>query len=246
MFFWMNWIRRIGIAVYLIYGAAALIPVVFLMRYIYKQDRLEPEPQWLLRSLLMGGVISAFPAIVLEQLVSMVLDLTVNPHSIAYPILQAFLVAAAVEEGVKLFFLKRRSWQEPNFNYWFDGVVYAVAVSLGFAGFENILYVFRGGLQVALMRAVLSVPAHMCFGVVMGLRYSRARFWAVQGRMDRAKMALCSCYVLPMLLHGAFDACLMIGTNVTMVLFWVLVVLMYVWVWHNVRTNAAMDRPFTE
>ncbi len=243
MYFWM---ARMSLTMYLIYGAAALLPVIVLMRYIYRQDRLEPEPRWLLRSLLIGGVISALPAIVLEQLVESVLDLTVNPRSLAYPILRAFLVAAAVEEGVKLFFLKRRSWNEPDFNYWFDGVVYAVAVSLGFAGIENVLYVFRAGLKVAVMRAVLSVPAHMCFGVVMGLRYSRARFWQVQGSPARSRRALWGSYLLPLMLHGAFDACLMIGTDTTMLLFLALVVGMYLWVWHNVRTNAAMDRPFAE
>lgn len=49
---------------------------------------------------------------------------------------------------MKLFFLYRRSWRDDNFNYKFDGVVYAVFVSLGFAAFENIMYVFSYGLSV--------------------------------------------------------------------------------------------------
>ncbi len=93
----------------------------------------------------------------------------------AYTILLAFLVVAVVEEGTKFVFLKLRTWRDPNFNFRFDGIVYAVFVSLGFAAFENINYVLGYGLTVALPRAVLAIPAHMGFAVFMGLFYGRGK-----------------------------------------------------------------------
>ena len=77
----------------------------------------------------------------LEAVFQTVLDLLVDPGSPAYTILLAFLVVAVVEEGTKFWMLKRRTWNHPAFNYRFDGIVYAVFVSLGFAAYENTTYV---------------------------------------------------------------------------------------------------------
>ena len=123
-----------------IYVLAAVLPAVFLMRYIYRQDQIEPEPPGLLIVLIFSGVAAALCSIVLEMLAEGVLNLLVDPGSPTYTILLAFLVVAVVEEGTKLFFLKRRSWNSPAFNYRFDGVVYAVFVSLGFAVFMGAFY----------------------------------------------------------------------------------------------------------
>ena len=118
-----------------IYVLAAVLPAFFLLRYIYRQDTIEKEPGYLLWQLLLGGVLAALASIVLETLGSAVLNNTVDRSDPRYYVIMAFLVVAAVEEGTKLFFLKRRSWQDPNFNYMFDGLVYSVFVSLGFAAF---------------------------------------------------------------------------------------------------------------
>ena len=122
---------------------------------------MEKEPPGLLFSLILMGFAAALAATVLEELGESVLSAFLDPSSPAYTIALAFLVVAVVEEGGKLFFLKQRTWRDPNFNYRFDGVVYAVFVSLGFAALENINYVFGYGLQVAVPRALLAIPAHM-------------------------------------------------------------------------------------
>ena len=144
-----------GMSILAIYVLAAVLPAVFLMRYVYRKDTVEKEPPALLASLALMGVFAALAAMVLERIGGSILNRLVSPSSRWYVILLAFLVVGAAEEGCKLFFLKRRSWWDPNFNYRFDGVVYAVFVSLGFAAFENVLYVFRYGLSVVLPRALL-------------------------------------------------------------------------------------------
>ena len=159
----------------IIYVLAAVIPAAILMCYIYKKDRIEREPPWLLGSLVLLGVAAALVAIVLEILGQSILDSLVSVNNPKYILLLAFLVVAAVEEGTKFFFLYRRTWRDPNFNYRFDAIVYAVFVSLGFAAFENIKYVFNYGLSVALPRALLAIPGHMGFAVFMGFFYGRAK-----------------------------------------------------------------------
>ena len=133
-----------------IYVLAAVLPAVFLMRYVYKQDKIEREPAHLLVSLIGKGILAALAAIVLEMLGQSILNALVEPENPNYVYLMAFLVVAAVEEGTKFFFLYRCTWRDPNFNYRFDAILYAVFVSLGFAAFENVKYVFSYGLSVAL------------------------------------------------------------------------------------------------
>ena len=115
------------------------------------------------------------------------------------------MVVAVSEEGFKYLLLKWRTWRSPFFNCQFDGVVYAVFVSLGFALWENIGYVLRYGLGTALLRAVTAVPGHACFGVFMGVWYGLAKKYASLGLTGRARLCRLLCLLLPALLHGAYD-----------------------------------------
>ncbi|MBQ7680949.1 MAG: PrsW family intramembrane metalloprotease, partial [Oscillibacter sp.] len=148
-----------------IYILAALLPAVFLLHYIYCHDTIEPEPPGLLLLLVLSGVVAALLASVLEGLGEWILKRFLYQGDPLYTVLLAFLVVAVIEEGVKFFFLKRTTWNHPAFNYRFDGVVYSAFVSLGFAAFENLYYIFGYGLSVALPRAVLAIPGHLSFSV---------------------------------------------------------------------------------
>ena len=235
----------VGPALWLLglYVAAALLPAIVLLRYIYRHDTVEKEPPGLLLQLLGLGVVSALCAGVIEVLAQTVLDRLVDPASPAYVVIRAFLVVALAEEGMKLFFLRRRTWREPAFNYRFDGIVYAVFVSLGFAAFENVQYVLRYGLSVALPRAVLAVPGHMSFAVVMGVFYSRARFCENRGDERGCRHALWSGYLAAVSLHGFYDACAMIGSGVSTVLFLVFVIWMFRMAYRLVKRESAADSP---
>lgn len=78
-------------------------------------------------------------------------------------ILLAFLVVAVVEEGTKFFFLHQKTWHSPYFNYRYDAIVYAVFVSLGFAAFENVKYIFNYGLSVALHERHHKIDRNFCW-----------------------------------------------------------------------------------
>ena len=226
-----------------VYILAAVLPAIILLRYIYKHDTVEKEPPGLLLILLFMGVLAALCATVLEAVFQTVLDLLVDPGSPAYTILLAFLVVAIVEEGTKFVFLKKCAWYHPAFNYRFDGIVYAVFVSLGFAAYENIQYVMHYGLSVALPRALLAVPGHMSFAVFMGLFYGRAKLCEAYSYRPGMKRNLVTGYLIAVFLHGFYDACAMIGTFGSTVVFLVFVALMYWNVFRLVRKEAATDAP---
>ena len=164
-----------------IYIAAAVLPAAVLLFLVYRADKVEKEPTDLIIKLILMGVLSALLASLIESFGMAALDRLVSANSPYYTALLAFLVVAAVEEGCKFLLLKKRSWNNPNFDFMFDGIVYAAAVSLGFAAFENIIYVFGYGLSVAPARAVFAVPGHLSFSVFMGYFYGRARLAATCG-----------------------------------------------------------------
>ena len=226
-----------------VYVLAAILPAIFLMRYVYKQDKIEREPTHLLVSLIGKGILAALAAIVLEMLGQSVLNALVDPENPIYVYLMAFLVVAAVEEGTKFFFLYRRTWREPNFNYRFDAILYAVFVSLGFAAFENVKYVFSYGLSVALPRAILAVPGHMGFAVFMGIFYGRAKGCHDWGNGFGCKCNLILGYLFPVFLHGVYDTCCMLGTSRSTLVFVCFVLVMYLIVYRLIRRESRTDGP---
>lgn len=226
-----------------VYILAAVVPAFILLRYIYRHDTIEREPMGLLFALLLLGVVAALFSGALEGIAQSVLSLLVAPGSRIYTILLAFLVVAVVEEGMKFWLLKRKTWHHPAFNYRFDGIVYAVFVSLGFAAYENILYVFHYGLSVAIPRALLAVPGHMSFAVCMGIYYGRAKLCEGWGDMAGGKRNLWLGYLFSVFLHGFYDACAMIGTSVATILFVGFVAVMFFTVYRKVKGESITDAP---
>lgn len=185
--------------------AAAVVPAVFLLIRVYRTDRLEPEPSGLLLSLILRGVFATVIAMVLEELGSALLGSVYAENSLPYNIIMYFVIVAFSEEGAKYILLRRRTWRSDAFNCQFDGVVYAVFVSLGFALWENLGYVAMYGLSTALVRAVTAVPGHACFGVFMGVWYGLAKRLHGQGKDRASKLCRVLALLLPAFLHGCYD-----------------------------------------
>ena len=230
----------------LVMGAAALIPALVLLIFVYRHDKVEKEPLGLLLLLLIGGGAgSVILSIAGETALQKVLDSAMNVYEneILYYVLLAFVVVACVEEGAKLLFLKLFSWKNRAFNYAFDAIVYSVFVSLGFAAIENVKYVFNYGMDVAFARAFTAVPAHMSFAILMGVFYGRAKLCESYGLRGKAKVNLALSYVVPMLFHGFYDTTCMIQNDVTAWLFVGFLLVMYILVFRLLRTASRYDRP---
>ncbi|MBQ9827571.1 MAG: PrsW family intramembrane metalloprotease [Lachnospiraceae bacterium] len=228
---------------FFVYILAAVIPAILLMIYVYRKDRIEQEPVRLVGMLMLYGALSGFIAMALEALGEKLLPVFVSPDNPYYMVFFAFLVVAAAEEGVKFFFLKRKTWNDPNLDHQFDGIVYAAAVSMGFAAMENIGYVFSYGISVAPIRAFLSIPGHMAFAVAMGVLYGRARLW--ENRQDHRKAVAfqAAAYLAAVFLHGFYDACAMMGTDLSAIFFIIFVVVTYIGIFFIIKRESRTDRP---
>ncbi|MBQ6267832.1 MAG: PrsW family intramembrane metalloprotease [Clostridia bacterium] len=189
----------------LILIAAAVIPAVFLMVRVWRADRLEKESPQLMWLLVKGGIFSALLALVEERIGSWILDAAVAKETVLYNVLLYFVVVAVAEESSKYIFLKRNSWNSPEFTSQYDGVIYAVFTSLGFALWENISYVMHFGFTTALVRAVTAIPGHACFGVFMGVFYGFARKYENYGKPAASRACRFLSLLIPMLLHGTYD-----------------------------------------
>lgn len=227
----------------IIYVLAAVLPAYFLMRYVYRQDTIEKEPPWLLGNLVLQGVLAALVSIALECFGQAVLNSLVRQDNPKYVILMAFLVVAVVEEGTKFFFLYQKTWRSPCFNYRYDAIVYAVFVSLGFAAFENVKYIFNYGLSVALPRAILAIPGHMSFAVFMGVFYGRAKLCENIGNRSGCILNLIFSYLSAVALHGVYDTCCMSGTTRSTLIFVVFIIVMYLLVYLTIRRESRHDMP---
>lgn len=222
--------------------AAAIGPAIYLLCYIYKQDTIEKEPTKMLVQLFFLGCLAGVIACVLEEIGTLVLNNFVDPNSPAGEVIMAFFIVAIAEEGAKFLLLKKRTWKDPNFNFRFDGVVYAVFVSLGFAAFENVGYVFSFGLSVSVPRALLAIPAHMGFAVFMGAFYGRAKLCEANGDNTGKKLNLIIGYLMAVLLHGFYDATAMLQTGFSTALYLIFVVAMYVIVYKKIKRESKTDK----
>ncbi len=190
---------------FLIIIAAALLPAILFWGYIWKMDR-KKEPTSLLIKATCYGVLICLPVAMVESMISGVLFGEGGPTTLFGTTVDAFMVAAIPEEAFKLFALHRILKNNPYFDEHFDGIVYAVCVGLGFAGLENILYLFDNAddwLSVAFLRSLMAVPGHYAFAVLMGYYYSVYHF------VNRSRRTRAMILVAPVLAHGLYDALLM-------------------------------------
>ena len=183
----------------------AVAPAVFLVYLVYKKDTYDKEPIRLL--LYTGGVgaVTVIPAaifeIIGEKMVGFIQD-EMFRNFIIY-----FFTVALVEEVLKFSAVYLMVWKNEEFNYRFDGIVYAVAASSGFAIVENICYVFTSAnpFSIAIMRAILSVPGHIAYGIMMGLFLGRAKYSKGLGDEKDKRLNLFFAILVPMMFHGLFD-----------------------------------------
>lgn len=186
---------------------AALLPAILLWLYIWKKDP-RPEPtSWLVKAIVWGVAI-CIPVACLEMIIQTLFwGSDGEPVTLIDSTMQAFVVAAILEESFKLLALWLVLRKNPYFDEHFDGIVYAVCVGLGFAAVENLFYLFgeEEWVTIAISRALLAVPGHYAFAVLMGYYYSVYHFGN-----HSSKTAVCVLLV-PVVAHGIYDALIMSG-----------------------------------
>ena len=187
---------------------SAVLPAALLWLYVWWKDP-QKEPTGLLVKAILYGIGIVWIAGGIEVFIKYSFWAAEdNALTLWDTTAMAFLVAAIPEECFKLLALWLILRRNPYFDEHFDGIIYAVSIGLGFAAMENIGYVMMGGddwLRLAISRALLSVPGHYAFAVLMGYYYSLYHFVE---RSTRNKVCI---LLVPVLAHGIYDSLAMSG-----------------------------------
>ncbi len=220
----------------------AFLPGVALLVYVYNKDRVEKEPLGLLLLLLLGGLLSCGVAFLGETAFQNILDFIMEYGTIGYVFVEMFFGVALIEEGAKYFFLNLYTWKNKNFNCTFDGMIYAVFASLGFAIGENVLYVLSYGFEIAVARAFTAVPGHMVFSIIMGVFYSRAKM--LKEHYPGSNYRLCSAMGLisATIVHGLYDFLISIDSEIAIIIWYVFVGAIFIYGFVTIRKESKNDQ----
>lgn len=172
----------------------AFLPGLLWLRYFYRKDQLEPEPKRLIFRMFGVGLLTFFPAAILEL-----------PFSrFHYPLV--FIIAPIVEELCKFLAVRQLVYKNREFDEPMDGIVYAASVALGFASLENLGYLIEAlnsGVFIStyVLRAILSVPGHVLFSSMWGYTLGLSKFAPTKFRHKMILQGL----ILSVVVHGVFN-----------------------------------------
>ncbi len=194
---------------------SGVIPAIVAMWVVDRLDAKRPEPASLRRLVVLAGMGSVIPAILIETWITRDVGGQLLPLDITYQgaSFKAFIVAAAIEEACKIAMIYWLVWRRPEFDERMDGIVYASRAGLGFALVENCLYLLaqptlKGQLVVWVMRAFLAVPGHAMWTGMIGGMAARRRF-------DGKGLGLVGGYLLAVAFHGAYDCSVFVQAPLT-------------------------------
>jgi len=192
-----------GLAVELCAVVLATAPVVALLALFRRADALRPEPHGEVARTMALGALLAVPVLAVEVGLRRLLG---DSALAAGRFLDAYLVAALPEEGLKLAVVLAVPFRRRSFDEFSDGVLYTAAASLGFGLLENLLYVSgwfamwfcalpgvrllcdpgsaspssEHHIVLGFVRALTAVPMHALSAGIMGYFVGRARFAALR------------------------------------------------------------------
>lgn len=173
----------------------SIMPGLFFIYWYYSKDIYKKEPWIVIWKSFFWGVATVLPAGLLEASIELP-----GKDTFVGMLIENFLVIAFTEELCKYLAIRFYSYRNIHFDEMMDGIVYGVAVSSGFATFENIFYVMEHGFAVGMVRAVLSVPSHILEGAIIG-------YWLAKSKFQNVSFIYTSLVSLSIVVlgHGFFD-----------------------------------------
>ena len=216
----------------------ALLPTLLLGILIYVSGGGTRRPLGKLLVCFVGGML-AVPLVI--GIYTLLHYMGIGKYENLYVV--AYVWAALVEESVKFVLLYLLLWRSVCLRNRYDGVVYAVFISLGFAFLENVVYLFQNSdalLTTAYNRAMWATPAHFLFGIVMGYYFSLAKF-----RPLHRYYFMLLAWVLPIFVHGTYNLILLQYEQsmffevsyswLWLVTFYVFVLMLWYWAWSSLK-----------
>ena len=201
------------------------------------------EPGLLQAKLFLLGIGSCFVVLIMSNILFKIIPfMSKDTANMTFFEIMAysFIGVALIEEFCKWLMTYYGAYKNKAYDEAYDGIVYAVYVSLGFAFFENLLYVFsNASIAVGITRGILSVPGHACDAVFMGYYLSLAKIYSQQGNKQLERKNLVLSIIVPTILHGIFDFCIFSSIDILLIVFLIFVVTMYIFSLKKIKQLAA-------
>ena len=122
-------------------------------------------------------------------------------------VLFLFLIVGPIEELCKYSVVKRFIFHTEHFDERIDGVVYMVVAAMGFAGFENIMYIINSPnpTLVGIIRCVTSTPGHAIFSGFFGIFLGNAYICRKNQEYGKAWGQIILGFLIALTLHAIYD-----------------------------------------
>ena len=179
----------------------ACLPAYILGKYIYSKDN-NKEPKKLLKKIVIFGVLSSIPAIIGEMIFSHFFP---EPDGLYGYLFKYFIGVALIEEFCKFLPGYVIGIKGKEFDEVYDSIVYMAFSALGFALIENIFYVLENGVVNGILRAILSVPGHIGYGVIMGYFLGIAYKNLKNGDKIHYFLNILYGFFIAVICHGLYD-----------------------------------------
>ncbi len=173
-------------------------PGLFWLAYFRHKDDLEPEPRHMLLAVFGLGCLATVPVLLLRGAWQQIIP----DHDGWWAwTVDAFVVTALMEEGVKFLALFFGAYFHHEFDEPLDGIIYGVAAALGFASIENVVYLMATeSTMVVVQRGFTATLGHVAFTGSMGFFLGRAKFTS-----SRPGWIILAGFGVAVLFHGCYD-----------------------------------------
>lgn len=199
----------------------AIVPAVLLLWYMYKKDRYNPEPIHLVLVVFLLGALVSIPAGLIN---------TASLEFFSFGLISYSIVGPVVEESLKFSVVFFFVYPKSEFDKPMDGILYAAAAGLGFAMAENIVYVFRSGIEFGIatgfLRAFTAIPGHVIFSCIWGFALGIAKFRPESTRRGIIIGGLAGA----MILHGFYNFIVVVLQGIGLVLILVAIIPIGWWI----------------
>ncbi|RLE93157.1 MAG: hypothetical protein DRN04_08085 [Thermoprotei archaeon] len=175
-----------------IFFAVTAIPGLAYLIYVWRKDRIEREPLFMVFAVFSYGFI-------VSTLVSLIAETSLG--ELAEPV----MTIPVVEELAKFIGVYLVSMRRTVFNELDDGIVYGAASGLGFATLEAIIYAFQEPFVfIGLLRAISSTLVHAASSAVFGYFYAVSVFY-------KRKWSSLEGFLVACFLHSLHNALIKFG-----------------------------------
>lgn len=215
----------------------AVLPTFIIGYYVYKNDK-HKEPFRILVSLFLFGIVSAIGVLglsaILESLIP-VLTKNISLMNVEELLIKVFIEIAFIEEICKWFVVYFLGYKNMEFDETYDIIIYSIFVALGFATIENIIYILRENtIQIAVQRAIFSVPAHTSYAIFMSYYLCKAKINRLKGN-NKEKKNITLSIIIPTIAHGIFDFCLFANNELYLIIFFSFTIVLFIMAFQRLR-----------